>query len=120
MDIQVKAQPKSKEHWKRFVELYAKSGLTKIEFCRRHQINDKAFYSWCNRLRPDLKIINPDKKLVETSSANLFLPVRRPVATNNIKIKLQNGVELEFLSVPDAAWMANLIKDIGRNYVVTQ
>ena len=112
-------QVKSKEYWKRFVDLYSQSGLSKIEFCRRHQISSVKFYHWCNYFRPDLKVLGPDNKVIKKSDSDLFLPVKRPVQ-NNIKIKLQNGVELEFLSVPDASWMANLIKDIGRTHVVTQ
>ena len=108
----------SQDYWKRLIETYSKSGLSKIEFCRRQQINVEKFYYWCNKLRPDLNMANSQS----TSSANkesaehLFLPIKRS-EPSNIKIKLQNGVELEFVSAPDSTWMANLIKDLGRNHV---
>ncbi|HAZ73311.1 MAG TPA: hypothetical protein DCW58_01845 [Candidatus Pacebacteria bacterium] len=112
---------RSREQWERIINLYAQSGQTKADFCRQQKISVLRFYYWCNLLRPDFKSFsqksNTGKK---KQDEDFFIPIKTPPKTSNVRIKLQNGLELEFLSMPDSAWMATLICNLGRQNVITQ
>ncbi len=110
-----------KEHWGRLVNLYAQSGLSKADFCRQQKISVVRFYYWCNLLRPELKSIPQESTSIkDKSNEDLFLPIKTPLKTSNVRIKLQNGIELEFLSTPDSTWMATFICNLGCQNAITQ
>jgi len=112
---------RSREQWERIINLYAQSGQTKADFCRQQKISVLRFYYWCNLLRPDFKSFSQQSSTVKKKNdENLFLPVKTPLKTGNVRIKLQNGMELEFLSIPDSTWMATFVCNLGRQNVITQ
>ena len=56
------------QHWSEIVRQWQVSGLSQAEYCRRHDIDLKRFYSW--------KLVLEKKVYVETVSENPgFLPI---------------------------------------------
>jgi len=112
---------RSREQWERIINLYAQSGQTKADFCRQQKISVLRFYYWCNLLRPDVKsFFQESNTVLKKHDEDFFIPIKTPPTTSNVRIKLQNGIELEFLSMPDSTWMATFICNLGCQHVITQ
>jgi hypothetical protein len=94
---------KVKQNWQHFYDLYLKSGLTKVDFCRSQKLTQSRFFYFAKLHRDP----SPSK---QSSSSNLFLPL---VSKKDFTIKINNKVELSFESIPDARWMANFVKSLG-------
>ena len=77
------------QHWSEIVSHWQASGLSQAEYCRRHDIDLKRFYSW--------KLVLEKKVCVETvTSSNAFLPIALTAARNSDATITMNvsGVEI--------------------------
>ena len=56
------------QHWSEIVHQWQRSGLSQAEYCRRHDIDLKRFYSW--------KLVLEKKVCVDAvADSNAFLPI---------------------------------------------
>lgn len=91
---------RSKEQWLSLFQQHLDSGLTAVEFCKLHDV-DQAYFS----LRK--------KQLLSPGTDTTFVPVVRFKTDLASSIKMQCRFEscsLQFESLPDAVWLAQLIK----------
>ncbi len=109
----------AKEEWSKLLEQYAQSGLSKRDFCLRNNATESQLYYWINRLRPELKSNSHSNIKPAQGKSELFIPLKTS-SPQNIRIKLQNGMELEFSSAPDLNWMASFIHKLGRQNVALE
>lgn len=96
---------RSKEQWRLLFQQQTESGLSAAEFCNQHELCDKYF-----SLRK--------KQLLTTN----FIPVivkpkkDKMVSTPEKKIGMQcrlGSCALQFDSLPDVAWLSQLIKALS-------
>jgi hypothetical protein len=104
---------KSSEFWKRMINVYSESNLSKANFCNENKLHKEQFYYWCNKLRPDLKTLPNTNK----SNSSLFLPVKTSQKEKIFSIILTNGMKISFDSLPDPSWIASLIISVDNLYV---
>ena len=100
---------KSSDSWRKIIQTYEQSNLSKSKFCFENKLQVTQFYYWCNKLRPDLKgDVNIDE-----SKHLAFLPVKTSIEKNkSFSVNLKNGLKISFDSTPEASWVANLINSI--------
>lgn len=101
---------KPESYWKKVAEKYEHANLSKAEFCKQNKLPLKAFYYWCNKLRPDLKLQN--NIAIDVDKNSLFLPVKKENCRKNIDIIFNGSTKLSFNSLPEPAWIANLLKSM--------
>jgi len=102
---------KSKQNWQHFLDLWSKSGQTKMEFCKSKKIAVSKFYYYA-KLHRDLS----SKSTIlphSTPKKSLFIPV---TSKKEFKIKINESVSLTFEAAPDALWMASFIKSFGDHH----
>jgi cell fate regulator YaaT (PSP1 superfamily) len=96
---------RSKEQWLSLFQQQTESGLSAAEFCKQHELCDKYFSLRKKQLLVDNFIpvvVRPQKpKTVST-----------PEAKTGMQCRLGNCV-LQFESLPDAAWVSQLIKALS-------
>lgn len=102
---------KSKQNWLAFLDLWAKSGLTKMDFCKSKKIKLSKFYYYAKRHRdlPGKSSLAPRPN----SKQSLFIPL---ASKKEFKIKINESVSLTFEAAPDALWMASFIKSFGEHH----
>lgn len=90
--------------WQKRIEDWLASGLSQVDYCRRHGIHPKRFYSWKNRLER-LRCIP-----VDTGS---FLPVtlidaipERSLAPVVLRI---NGIEIQYTRDTDETLLLKVV-----------
>jgi len=93
------------DKWKKFINEYERSGLSKSQFCKSKKLKNHQFYYWCSKLRPDLNISQTP------TSDKVFIPLKDEVK-KSIKIELGGGTKLTFDHIPDPSWFAKLIKSM--------
>jgi hypothetical protein len=95
---------RNKEQWLSLFQQYTDSGLTAVEFCKRHDV-DQAYFS----LRK--------KQLLSPGAETTFVPVARfkkDVATSNVKMQCRfESCVVQFESLPDVTWLGQLIKALS-------
>lgn len=79
-------------HWRELFALYRDCNLTVAEFCKHHQVRVHQFYYW--RTKVCSPVPAPSSALIPVQLASL--PPAQ--ATQELVIRLPNGVELQGLS----------------------
>lgn len=96
---------RSKEQWLSLFQQQKESGLSAAEFCKHHALCDKHFSLRKKQLLAGNFIpvvVKPQKpKMVST-----------PEAKTGVQCRV-NGCVLQFDSVPDVAWLSQLIKAVS-------
>ena len=90
-------------HWREVIALHAASGLTMIDFCRRHGLCSVTFYRWKARLN----LVSAGRATPAPKKPE-FLRLQAPsrVAQSLLLVRLANGVRI---SVFDAATIPALL-----------
>jgi hypothetical protein len=101
---------KSSTSWEKIIRVYEQSNLGKAEFCHKQKISAGQFYYWCNKLRPDLKSEIHATREKESS----FLPIKTIKKEETFTIKINNGFEIKFDSLPEATWIAKLLNSVEK------
>jgi len=93
-------------HWREVIALHAASGLTMIEFCRRHRLCSKTFSRWKARL--NLVSSDPAVRATPMPKKPELLRLQSPTraAQSLLLVRLANGVRI---SVFDAATIPALV-----------
>lgn len=97
--------------WKYLIAEYHKSGLSKIEFCRRHKIATSGFYTWFNRL-------SPISNLQSKAPVN-FVPIKfskEPSLADNpcqLQLKFPTGLALNFSGGVTPGFVKELVSILG-------
>ena len=84
------------------------SGLTTVEFCKKHGLATHQFYYWLKRLRQN-------SKQEEKTTSNNFIPVKvsNRTPSNNpgpvLELVFPNGKQLKFYSAVNFAELRTLI-----------
>lgn len=99
----------SQAYWENQFKKFEASGLTKEEFCSRGRLDRNLFFRWLKKIRPDLKGRN---KNVKTSIATPSFISLKENPTEQILIKLSNGIELSFSTETSPRWIANFLKEL--------
>lgn len=68
-----------KNKWTEIFDNYEKSGLSGSKFCLKHEIPIKSFYSWRQKLRPELMSPALPKKFSEIKIKQPLLNVERSI-----------------------------------------
>jgi hypothetical protein len=96
----VKSKRYSAEEWAQFIEFWRHSGLSQVEFCRKHGIPTYLFYSW--KLKGNLKKLKLLPVKSEESQPLKSLP--------SIKVIFPSGISCQFSDVTNMTPIINLIK----------
>ena len=102
---------KSPQFWRKIIEGYESSGLSKADYCKSQKISKNKFYYWCAKLRPDLKSPKHTHQVSESS----FIPIKS-TRSEVFTIILSSGLELKFDKLPDPNWIANLINSVASGH----
>ena len=72
--------------------------MGKAKFCKVNKLAVGQFYYWCSKLRPDLNSKSYKNRSINSNGReeNLFLLLNPSAKAGTFKIKLNNGIELEF------------------------
>lgn len=98
-----------KQNWDNFIERYEKSGLTRADFLRSQKITEGQYYYYAKFHRNKIQAQESATTLPVVQKSN-FIPM---VSQKEFKITINNSIGLTFDSIPEAVWIANLIKSIG-------
>lgn len=100
-------QPSQKQQfWINHIKNHQQSNLTQAEYCKQHNINNKSFSSQKSQLSKN--IIN--------QTESLFLPLQTAKKNNSFSIKINNGMEIKFDSIPEPIWIAKLLNSIDESH----
>jgi len=100
----------SKKSWQKIINSYQQSGLTKADFCKKQNLRPNQFYYWCNKFRPDLK----SQQHVANAKNESFLPIKTSsIKEKSFSIKINDGVEIRFDTIPEPIWIAKLLNSVG-------
>lgn len=100
---------RSKQTWDNFIERYQKSGLTRADFLRSQKITESQYYYYAKFHRNKVQPQESTNTLPVVQKSN-FIPM---VSQKEFRITINNSIGLTFDSIPEAIWLANLIKSIG-------
>lgn len=93
--------------WQKRIEDWSTSGLSQSDYCRRHGIQLKRFYSWKNRL--ERMCCNP----VSTANTGSFLPVALVDSTveqtPSPVVLCVNGVEIQVSRETDEVLLLKVV-----------
>ena len=101
---------KVRQNWLNFNDLYLKSGITKVDFCRSQKIPAHTFF-YFQKYHGTIKNSPSHTNKAVTS---IFIPLSEK---KEFRIRINNSVSLSFDSVPEASWMANFVKSLGCSHV---
>jgi hypothetical protein len=80
-------------------KLWKRSGISRSEFIRRHNLS-KTFHYWCNKLRP--KILTTDNLSTSAATLESFVPVVADTSANHVATSVINPEKVELSLSADA------------------
>lgn len=90
--------------WQKRVDDWSTSGLSQVDYCRRHGIHPKRFYSWKKRLEK-LRCVPVD--------AGSFLPVTlvAPISEHSTApvVLRVNGIEIQYTHETDETLLLKVV-----------
>ncbi len=90
-------------HWRRLINQWRQSGLTKKEFCKREKITTHSLGYWITRT-------NKEDHSHDQDHSSSFAKVIAPVKKENVfSINLPKGISLTFAQTPDPIWVAQIL-----------
>lgn len=89
------------ERWLNHIETWKSSGLTQVEYCRRHDLNPNTFSS---RLHLYRKQIDSPAGLIPVKIKSA-IPATTPIVLHHLK-----GHRLELPTTLSAQWLAELLQ----------
>lgn len=108
--------PEADAHWRSHVEAQRKSGLSKKQYCRNHQLKDFALDYWVKKFNKAAKKPKSSFAKVEVSptlstKANSEAPSHK--GRHGMRLVLPNGLALEIGPDCDVANVARLLAAMG-------
>lgn len=93
---------RSREEWRRHVEAWMRSGLSGVDYARRHGLNANTFAWWRSELRRERVV----------STGLTLVPVRTMPAGSNepIEVALPDGVVVRVTDHSDLARVRQLVR----------
>ena len=91
---------RTQAQWRALIEEHAQSGLTAVEFCRQHGINDKYFS------------LRKQSLLKEEPKSKSFAVARMTTATSTIEVKTGHAM-ISLPATQPAAWLADFVKALA-------
>jgi hypothetical protein len=102
--------------WVKRVEEWQASELSQVDYAKRQSLSRKQLSQWVNKVRQN-KVPHPKgkHKQVTPQSASI-IPVRiqaNHTPAGQMKLILRDAIMLEWTHVPQAAWLAELLKGLA-------
>ena len=105
----------SKEDWRKHCHGWSKSGLSKTEYCRRHDLSKDNFYYWCKKILPTNKGAASENRLRSN-----FVPVvsksaseQRSTVNHLVMLELRYPNDLKVNLELSESTMVTLLKELG-------
>ena len=87
----IKAGIEIMEFWRKHIEDCNKSGLTRKEYCKEHDLKEHRIYYWLKRFK------NENNKNLNKKEKKFFpVAIKENFSKSEIKIKLPNGIVNRF------------------------
>jgi transposase-like protein len=119
----IASQPRS--FWEKHYRRWRDSGLSKVEYCREHQLYPGTFYNWCHQLAKDdggvqvacsvnrkpepLKliplIIKPEKSTAASDSISANPGARAQICCGSVSVQLPADLSPELIQ----HWLGTLV-----------
>lgn len=92
-----------------YVALFAKSGLSAAAFCREHGLSEQGFYYW-RKMAPRARLV---ATTAESAPRFAEVAVTSASTTGAICIHLPAGLSVEVHGGTDAAWLGQVVRELG-------
>lgn len=92
------------QFWRQTIAAFTSSGLSVRDFCRRHGLHEKRFYTW----RRNLGLSPVGRPTSSDTSAPGFVPVR-VVSDTPVEVVLPDGTTLRVPPATDPSHVARLV-----------
>jgi len=88
-----------REYWKEHLQQYVASGLSKVAYCREHNLNYHQFSFWYRKFHDDEHKSSPFVALAHTGTNTITTGKEYPVAIDigGIQVKVNEGVSRDTL-----------------------
>lgn len=93
---------------KHFVQLWKKSGLPRVEFCKKQQLNVKCFYRWVKKYSEPSSAAAPKMLPLKQSSS-----LATHAASSSIELIMPNHYRLKLSSDINPKYIATLLKELS-------
>jgi hypothetical protein len=93
---------KNQSFWISHIKAQLSSGLSQAEYCRRENLKSGTFSSRKAMLKGHSDLCK--------SSPLIHVPLTPAVPKGSISIKLANGIELKFDTLPDPLWLSEVVR----------
>ena len=94
--------------WQRHVEQWRASQMSKMAFCKQHDLTYHQFIYWCS------KADSADVNLDHASNESGFVAVSVSPMVNNVGlcIRLPNGITVDGIDEHSANWVGKLVRQL--------
>lgn len=82
-----------RKSWEKHIRKWEQSGLTQVEYCRKHGISDKCFVYWKKRI-----LLKPEEKPLSFVQIPVpeFFPDKKDInALDSLTVLLGNNIKIE-------------------------
>ena len=84
------------------IEAWQSSGLTQVEYCRKHSINAKTFSNWLRRFRSE--------QVAHSVSPLVPVEIKPNTSLDCLSLHLKQGYTLKLSANVSPQWLGDLLK----------
>ncbi len=81
--------------WQSHVDACAQSGLSKIRYCREHQLHYHQLIYWYSKLSTDKPSVAVARKATQSGFVPVGIELEQPAVPSSLQVRLPNGVVIE-------------------------
>lgn len=95
--------------WKKHIDSYQKSGLSKNEYCKQHGVSVRSLSRWQKRLSDHQGMVTQLKEKPSSSFIAIQMEEQKPFASSPLFVlQLGNHLRMEMVSLPSPSWLKTL------------